>query len=155
MPAITALTARQARFIDEFLVDGKGAQAAIRAGYAVAGARVAAHRALTNAAVSSAIQARQSADATRLSIQRNDVLEWLQSAFVTAREKGDPASMVSAAREIGRLLGLYPVDRLKVDVAVGAVGQAEMARMERMSDAELLAIVEAAGRKRRPTTPTV
>jgi len=38
---------------------------------------------------------------------------------------------------------MYPVDRLKVDVDVGGVGQAEMGRMERMTDAELLAIIEA------------
>jgi len=138
----TQLTARQSRFIDEFLLDGRGAQAAIRAGYAVAGARVAAHRALTNAAVSQVIQARQSADAARLSIRREDVLEWLQSAFLAAREKGDPASMVSAAREIGKMLGFYAADRLRVDVDVGGVGQAEMANMERLTDAELLAIIE-------------
>ena len=78
MPVGTELTARQARFVQEFLVDGCGTKAAIRAGYAVAGARVAAQQGrLTNAAVSSALQARQSADATRLSIHGNDVLEAL------------------------------------------------------------------------------
>ncbi len=50
--------------------------------------------------------------------------------------------MVSAAREIGRLLGFYAVDRLKGDVEVRGVGQADKRRMERMSDAELLAIVQ-------------
>lgn len=66
----TLMTAKQARFIDEYLVDANGTQAAIRAGYGAAGARVAAHRLLTNVAISSAIEARQRVDATRLSVDR-------------------------------------------------------------------------------------
>jgi len=33
MSSPAQLTARQARFVDEFLVDGNGTQAAVRAGY--------------------------------------------------------------------------------------------------------------------------
>lgn len=51
-----ALTAKQARFIDEYLVDGNGTAAAVRAGYGRAGARVAAHRALRNDNVSAPIE---------------------------------------------------------------------------------------------------
>lgn len=68
MTAHTPMTAKQARFIDEYLVDANGTQAAIRAGYGAAGARVAAHRLLTNVAISSAIEARQSADAAAYSL---------------------------------------------------------------------------------------
>ena len=35
------LTPRQSRFVDEYLVDANGTQAAIRAGYSATGARVA------------------------------------------------------------------------------------------------------------------
>jgi phage terminase small subunit len=41
------LTAKQTRFIDEFLVDSNGAAAAVRAGYAPGSAKVAASRMLT------------------------------------------------------------------------------------------------------------
>jgi phage terminase small subunit len=43
MPKAAELTARQAWFVQEYLVDERGAQAVIRAWYAVAGARVVAH----------------------------------------------------------------------------------------------------------------
>jgi phage terminase small subunit len=43
------LTDKRARFIDEYLLDCNATQAAIRAGYAVSGARQEGHRLLTNA----------------------------------------------------------------------------------------------------------
>ena len=98
----TVLTAKQARFIDEYLVDANGTQAAIRAGYGAAGARVAAHRLLTNVAISSAIEARQKADATRLWIDRESVLAGLLEAVEMAREQRNPAGMIAGLREIGR-----------------------------------------------------
>ncbi|MCF8168633.1 MAG: terminase small subunit [Rhodoferax sp.] len=41
------LTARQARFVDEFLIDGNGAAAAVRAGYSAKTARFIASENLT------------------------------------------------------------------------------------------------------------
>ena len=139
MTAHTLMTAKQARFVDEYLVDANGTQAAIRAGYGAAGARVAAHRLLTNVAISSAIEARQSVDATRLSVDRNRVLTGLLEAVEMAREQRNPAGMVAGLREIGKLMGFY-TDRVKVDV--GVTDQQERRRMEAMTDAELLAMVQ-------------
>ena len=139
MTAHTLMTAKQARFIDEYLVDANGTQAAIRAGYGAAGARVAAHRLLTNVAISSAIEARQRVDATRLSVDRNRVLTGLLEAVEMAREQRNPAGMVAGLREIGKLMGFY-TDRVKVDV--GVTDQQERRRMEAMTDAELLAMVQ-------------
>ena len=133
------MTAKQARFVDEYLVDANGTQAAIRAGYGAAGARVAAHRLLTNVAISSAIEARQRVDATRLSVDRNSVLTGLLEAVEMAREQRNPAGMVAGLREIGKLMGFY-TDRVKVDV--GVTDQQERRRMEAMTDAELLAMVQ-------------
>ena len=86
-----------------------------------------------------ALQAAQAADATRLSICRGNVLEWLQSAFLMAREKSDPAAMVSAAREIGKMMGFYAVETKRIELTAGKDG--EQARMENMSDAELLVLI--------------
>lgn len=102
------LSAKQARFIAEYLVDTNGSRAARAAGYGVAGARVAAHRLLTNANVKAEIEARQGVDATRLGTRRQDVIAGLQEAFQIARQQGDPAVMVSASRELGRLGGAVP-----------------------------------------------
>ena len=139
MTAHTLMTAKQARFVDEYLVDANGTQAAIRAGYGAAGARVAAHRLLTNVAISSAIEARQRVDATRLSVDRDRVLAGLLEAVEMAREQRNPAGMVAGLREIGKLMGFY-TDRVKVDV--GVTDQQERRRMEAMTDAELLAMVQ-------------
>lgn len=53
------LTTRQARFVEEYLVDGNGTQAAIRAGYSASGAYTEASRLLRNAEVARAIKTRQ------------------------------------------------------------------------------------------------
>lgn len=134
------LTAKQAKFVAEYLVDSNGARAAVAAGYGAAGSRVAAHRLLTNANVQRALQARQSADATRLSVQRNDVLQSLLKAYNMALEQCNPAAMVSAARECGRLMGYYAPERQQVEV-MNESKTATRERLERMSDAELMAMI--------------
>lgn len=132
----TKLTSRQARFVDEFLVDANATGAAKRAGYGHSGARVTGHRLLAKANVYEAVEARRQADATRLSITRENVLQRLLEAFEMAREKQEPAAMVSAARELGRLQGYYaPVNaRISIDVA----GEIEAGRVGELSDAALL-----------------
>ncbi len=62
------LTARQERFVDEYLVDLNAKQAAIRAGYSPKSAHVEGSRLLTNAKVAAAIAAakRERAEATKI-----------------------------------------------------------------------------------------
>lgn len=150
MSANTLLTAKQARFIDEYLVDANGTQAAIRAGYGAAGARVAAHRLLTNVAISSAIEVKQRADAARLWIDRNNVLAGLLGAVEMAREQRNPAGMIAGLREIAKLQGYYAptATKIKVDVASAA----ERGRFEALTDAELMALIaDASGSSMWPT----
>ena len=137
------LTAKQTKFIAEYLVDGNGARAAVAAGYGKAGARVAACRALTNDNVQKALQARQSADATRLCLRREDALQGLLEAVATARENGEPAAMIAGWREIGRMLGFYEAERRQVEITSSA--HAERGRFEAMSDGELIAVVAGHG----------
>ena len=139
----TTLSDRQARFVDEYLLDANGTQAAIRAGYGAAGARVTAHRLLTNAAISSAIAARQQVDATVLRVQRQDVIKGLLEAVYMAREQRNPAGMVAGLREIGKLMGFYAPERVKV--AVDTDQAAELRRLEGMTDGELLALMGGRG----------
>lgn len=135
----TALSPRQAKFIDEYLIDSNGTQAAIRAGYGAAGARVAAYRLLTNVAISSLIEARRRADSTRLCIDRENVLMGFLEAVEIAREQKNPAGMIAGFREIAKLQGYYAPAAVKVDLDVAAV--AERSRLEAMTDAELLALI--------------
>lgn len=135
------LTPREARFVQEYLVDACGTQAAIRAGIAAPGAHVWACRALRKAKVSAALQARQEADATRLSIQREDVLNGLVEAAAVAKLQCDPAGMIAAWKQVGLLMGYYSAEWIKVDVNVA--GSLEMRNWNQLSDAELLKIIEA------------
>lgn len=138
----TDLTPRQTRFVQEYLVDGCGAQAAIRSGVAPSGAHVWASRTLRITKVVAALQARQAADAARLSIQREDVLNGLMEAAAMAKLQCDPAGMVTAWKQVGHLMGYYSHERIKVDLNVHAQG--EMDRLDRMTDAQLLAVIQPA-----------
>ena len=137
----TTLTAKQARFVSEYLVDGNGAASAIRAGYSERSAKAIAAENLTKPDLQRAIQARQAADATRLSIQREDVLNGLVEAAETAKLQCDPAGMVAAWKQVGHLMGYYSPERIKVDVNLA--GSLEMGRLNQLSDAELLKIIDA------------
>lgn len=136
-----SLNVKQSKFVAEYLIDANGSAAAVRAGYGVAGAKVTACRMLTRPNVQKALQARQAEDATRLSIARDDVLKGLLEAVAQAREQGNPMAMIRGWAEIGRLLGHYSQDRVKMDVSVGA--DVAIDRMDRLSDAELMKIIEA------------
>lgn len=71
------LTPKQQRFVEEYLVDLNGTQAAIRAGYSAKGASVQACRLLANAKVQAAIQAGREAASQRTEITLDRVLKEL------------------------------------------------------------------------------
>ncbi|WP_110708514.1 terminase small subunit [Salinicola sp. CR57] len=71
------LTARQSRFVEEYLIDLNAKQAAIRAGYAERSAEVTASRLLSNAKVAAAIRERMSARSERTKIDADYVLHRL------------------------------------------------------------------------------
>jgi phage terminase small subunit len=138
-----ALTQKQQKFVAEYLVDGNGSRAAIAAGYGRAGARVRAHR-LTrdNKAVMAEIRARQGVDRQRLQIERQDVIAGLLEAVAQARELRQPDSMIRGFVERAKLLGMYPSQRVQVEVRPES---ADLSRFERMTDAELLNVINSAG----------
>jgi len=136
------LTAKQSRFIDEYMVDMNGAAAAERAGYSQKTSRAIAAENLAKPYIKAELQARGAALARKLEITREGVVQSLLEAFELAKVDRQPAAMVSAARELGKLLGFYEPTRVKVDL--GADGRDQMARFEAMSDGELLQVMEAA-----------
>jgi phage terminase small subunit len=145
MPAdLGNLTAKQSKFVAEYLVDGNGARAAIAAGYGRAGARVRAHR-LTrdNAAVQAEIAARQAQDGQRLALDRAAVISGILAGIEIAKGRMDGATVIRGWAELGKLMGMYAPQQHQVEVS--AAVDAEMGRLERLSDAELLRLVSAAG----------
>src|SRR5574337_1115622 len=133
------LTPRQAKFVDEYLVDGNGARAAVAAGYSARCARELAYETLTYPHVRAALAARRAEDSQRLQIERQDVIAGLLEGIQMARERRDGGTMIRGWAEIGKLLGYYAPERRQVEVAT-AGGAALTAKISGMSDAELVAV---------------
>lgn len=130
---------KQTRFVAEYLVDRCGAAAARRAGYAPRCAKVTASRLLTRANVKAQIDARERAEAQRLELDRQAIVGKLLECAAMARAQANPAAMVTAWREIGRLLGYYAPERREVRVRGGVQRDHEI---RSMSEAELLRLAE-------------
>jgi phage terminase small subunit len=139
--ATANLTAKQARWVDEYLACGDASASAVKAGFSQNGAGVAGNRMLKNAYVQKALHERQTADATRLSLRREDVLNGLLEAVATAKERLDPSAMVAAWKQVAHMMGYFSPERIKVDLDVA--GSVEMGRLSALSDAELLNIITA------------
>lgn len=79
---MTELTARQQRFVEEYLVDPVGSQAAIRAGYSPRGAKERAWRLLQKPAVVAAIETAKAERAERTKIDA----DWLLTRLAAEAE---------------------------------------------------------------------
>ncbi|MEJ1408925.1 MAG: terminase small subunit [Candidatus Sedimenticola sp. (ex Thyasira tokunagai)] len=134
------LTPRQSRFIDEYLIDLNGTQAALRAGYSHTGARQEGSRLLAKADIRAVIQKKCRETEVRLQVERDQVLKGLVEAYQEAKALAQPMAMVAAMRELGKLMGYYdkvPEKRVLPD------DQRELKRCyQEMTETELLVIVE-------------
>ena len=139
MKNTATLSARESAFVASFLASGNATASAIAANFSPKGASVAGNRMLRNARVQKALQARQAADAARLSLKREDVLAGLLEAISQAREQKNPMAMISALRELGKMMGFYAVETRQMKLAVGKEGA--MANLGRLSDNELIRIM--------------
>jgi phage terminase small subunit len=112
------LTPRQSRFVDEYMVDLNGTQAAIRAGYSKKTADSQSARLLVNVKVQGTIQGRMNRRSDRTEITSDFILNGIrknierceQAAPVLDRE-GNP---VMTANEDGELAAAYKYDATNV-----------------------------------------
>jgi len=135
------LSTKQSRFLDEYMVDLNGAAAAVRAGYSRKCAREIAYELLTKPHIRAALQARQATEAERLGISRERVVAGLLEAAEQAKLMSNPMAMVRAWAELARLFNFYAPQHHRVEVTAGICP--EQARLEAMSDAQLLALINA------------
>lgn len=70
---------------------------------------------------------------------RKKVMDMHIEAFEMAKLLSEPASMVAAAREIGKMCGYYEPVKQRIELTVN--GQVEMKRLEQLSDSELLKLL--------------
>jgi len=130
---------KQARFVQEYLIDRNGAAAAVRAGYSPRTARSIAHELLTFPDIAAAVREGEAQVAREADISRRKVLDGLQEAIDLARAKRDAGGMIAGWREIAKLCGYYAPERLELQLSAGAA--ALQHELEYMSDAELAKLV--------------
>lgn len=85
------------------------------------------------------IQQEQALYAEAAQMDRKKVIDMQLEAYEMAKTMAEPATMVSAAREIGKICGLY--EPKKVEVSVNGSVHHEIHRFEAMSDDELLKLL--------------
>ena len=133
------LTAKQQRFVDEYSVDRNASRAARAAGYSPTSAKVTACRLLTKANVLAAVTEREISARQTLNVTREGVLVALQEAVELSKAQHNPMAMIAGWREIAKICGYYAPERHQVALSADAAG--EWARIEAMSDEELLQIM--------------
>lgn len=99
------MTPKQAAFIDEYLIDHNGTQAAIRAGYSKRTARQQAVELLAADDIRHAIQAAELSAQQRNAITIDDLLSELEDARQLAAVQGQASAMVSATMAKAKMLG--------------------------------------------------
>lgn len=134
------LTAQQKLFTKCWAEGDSIPSALARAGYSVAdnslGYRMAK---MPNILALKAKYAKEYEDAAAMT--KKKVMDMHLEAFEMAKLMAEPATMVSAAREVGKLCGYYEPQRVTIDVNVNQ--NSTLDRMNRLSDAELLKFIEA------------
>lgn len=131
----SALTDKQTAYVESRL-DGKSQrQSAKEAGYTSDAMAIEAER---SQKVRQALSIARSELSTATQIKRADVLEMLMEAYDMAKIMSESSSMTAAAREIGRMLGFYEPETIKLELTPS---QANMQhRLRSLSDEELLRI---------------
>ncbi len=85
------------------------------------------------------MQQEQALYAEAAQMSRKKVIDMHLEAYDAAKLLSEPATMVAAAREIGKICGLYEPQKVQIDIS-GSV-QHEIHRLEAMSDTELLEVL--------------
>ena len=84
--------------------------------------------------------ARKREIASELMLTRQDAVSGLLEAIAMAKQAGNSAAMIAGWREIGRMLGFFEPETHRVEISDD--GRRLQARLEAMSDEELLATIE-------------
>ena len=107
---MSKLTARQSRFVDEYMKDLNATAAAKRAGYSSKTAKQQAWRLLTNVDFRAAVEAAQTKIAAKSQLTAEKVLAWLEAVHQLAMSAKPPqcAAAIHATELLGRHIGMLP-----------------------------------------------
>ena len=98
---------KQRAFVDEYLLDFNGAQAAVRAGYAPRHARITAAQLLTNPNVLSELAAKRNLRAARVQITQDEVLTMLRREAEAGDLQVPNPARIRAQELLGKHLGIF------------------------------------------------
>lgn len=107
------LTAKQARFVDEYLIDLNATQAAIRAGYSPKTAKEIGAENLTKPNIAQALAEAQAKVSERVEITQDMVLKGLHEEAQYTGEGSSHSARVSAWSQLGKHLGMFK-DKMEV-----------------------------------------
>ncbi len=113
-----SLTAKQARFVEEYLVDLNWAAAAFRAGYSKRRARQQAYRLFQKPEIQKAIAAATKARSKRTQVSQDEVVKGLKTEAELTGEGSSPAARVQAWAWLGRHLAMF-TDNTNLGGSVG------------------------------------
>ena len=133
-PKQGALSAKQLRFVTEYLKDQNATQAAVRAGYSKGTAKQQGSRLLTNGDIEAAVNRGLQRVAKRSDITVESLAREFEEARALAKKQGQASAMVAATTGKGKLSGLL-VERHKHSGAIGTydltkVSDADLDRLE-------------------------
>ena len=120
------LTPRQARFVEEYLIDLNATQAAIRAGYSAKNADKIGPELLGKTRVSAAIAEAQAKRSERVSVSQDDVVRGLHGEATAKGEGSSPSARVSAWFHLGKHLGMFVDRRLVGTVKINDMNEAQL-----------------------------
>lgn len=135
---LTVMTAKQKALINYIGQGESVVSAAARAGYTDNG--TSAYRMMKDPAVLELIAQRKAAYEKASDMTRKRVMDGLLEAAEMAKLMAEPSSMVAAWREIGKMCGYYAPVEKKIKIE----GNVVLDKMERLSEAELLELVQGA-----------
>lgn len=137
------LTARQQQFCQHYVGSARhnSALAARLAGYAIASSHVTGCQLLQKPKIAAVVRGLEECVAVEIGVTRQKVINELVGAFDMAKLMDDPASMVAAMRQVALMCGYN--NQQPPTVAVDMSGQVELARLQRMSNEELAALIAA------------
>ena len=133
------LTEQQRLFVKAFS-SGENMTNSLKAGGFSAASLAYGYRLLAMPNVAKALKESQAAYAMASELSKKDVMDMLKEAYDMAKLMSEPASMVAAAREIGKMCGYY--EPKKVDLTISTAGRQ---KIEMLSDEDLFKLMKEAG----------
>jgi phage terminase small subunit len=143
----SALTVRQAKFVDEYVVSGNAAAAARAAGYSERSAKQLGSR-LTKVDLREVIAAKKQESAEKFELRREHVIGAILQAIAMAKAQSAPSVMIRGLTEIAKMLDFYNPATLKAEQRQLRPDGSKDVRF--LPTADLLDMISADGQFRNP-----